>query len=123
MEALLQLAVQHDGLALRYGAGNAALLNDPELVTAAVQQNGLALQFAAAALQADDAVVALAVAQNPAAKQFAADAWKAKHVPGWAEVHQPTMPDKSDAAAETAAAAVAAAAAQYRLTKQLQPRC
>lgn len=64
-------AVQHNGLELNY-AWN-ALKGDREVVLAAVQQDGRALQYAWGALKADKGVVLAAVAQDGLALEYAKD--------------------------------------------------
>ena len=62
-------AVQQDGLALQFASED--LRADREVVLAAVQQHGLALQYASAELRADREVVLAAVQQNGEALRLA----------------------------------------------------
>ena len=65
-------AVQLDGRALQHAS--AALQDDREIVLAAVQQNGRALKNASAALRGDREIVLAAVQQNGSALQHASAA-------------------------------------------------
>ena len=67
-------AVQQDGLALEHAA--ASHRSDRELVLSAVQQNGLALKYASKAMRMDHDIVLAATKQNGAALQFAAGEFK-----------------------------------------------
>ena len=67
-------AVQQNGLALEHAA--ASHRSDRELVLSAVQQNGLALKYASKAMRMDHDIVLAATKQNGAALQFAAGEFK-----------------------------------------------
>jgi hypothetical protein len=62
-------AVQQNGLALQFASYH--LRSDESIVMAAVQQNGKALEFASYSLKNDDDVVMAAVKNNPVSLQFA----------------------------------------------------
>jgi hypothetical protein len=62
-------AVQKDGFALQFASED--LKNDREIVLAAVQQNGLALAYASPDIQAESAIVLKAFKQNGFALQYA----------------------------------------------------
>ena len=62
-------AVQQGGMALQYAAD--ALKSDPEVVLAAVEQNGNALQYAHTSLRAHPRVVQAAVNNDPMAMRWA----------------------------------------------------
>jgi hypothetical protein len=64
-------AVQHNGLALQYAS--AALRNDPVIVRAAVQRDGPALEYASEDLRNDPEIVRAAVQQNGRALEFASE--------------------------------------------------
>ena len=66
------VALQQDGLALQYAA--AGVRADRPLVLVALRRNGLALQYASAGLRADRQVVLVALDQNGRALQYATDA-------------------------------------------------
>jgi thiol-disulfide isomerase/thioredoxin len=59
---VVMAAVQKNGLALQYASDE--MKNDKDVVTAAVQQNGLALEFASEKLKNDTDVVTAAVQQD-----------------------------------------------------------
>jgi hypothetical protein len=67
--------VQQNGLALQYAAD--ALKADYDIVLAAVQQDGRALEFASDELKADREIVLAAVAEHRGALEFAAHALQA----------------------------------------------
>ena len=100
-------AVENNGLALK----DYEVWNDyPEVVRAAVTQNGLALEFASAALQNDSGIVFAAVRQNGKALEYASDTLKHD----WSIVTASLLercgraPRHSASKATTAAAAAAA---------------
>ena len=63
-------AVERDGMQLRHAAEHA---NDPEVVLAAVSQNGLALAYASDSLRDDKQTVLAAVEENRNAVQYASE--------------------------------------------------
>ena len=65
-------AVRQNGDAMRY-TGSERLLDDRDVVMAAVQQNGLALGWASERLRDDPAVVRAAVRQNGDAVRYASE--------------------------------------------------
>ena len=71
-------AVQQNGLALDYASKE--LRNDPEIVLEAVQKNGEAFKFASEELKKDRAFVLKAVQQDVSALQFASEILKADNL-------------------------------------------
>lgn len=66
---LVMAAVQQQGLALQHAS--AALQGDVEVVLAAVKQNGLAIRLACRSLRSDDGIILAAVMQNGLALEHA----------------------------------------------------
>lgn len=71
VEEVVLFAVEQNGLALQYASDE--LKKNEEIVTIAVKQNGLALQHADEGLKADEGIVRLALEQNGLALRYADD--------------------------------------------------
>ena len=72
--AVLTSAIKQDGLALQYASD--ILKEDKEIVMTAVQQDGQALQYASDTLKEDKEIVMTAVQQDGQALQYASDTLK-----------------------------------------------
>jgi len=73
---LVLAAVQENGIALQFASGG--LRADRQVVLTAVRQNGAALEFAAEHIRADREVVLAAMAQDPDALKFAQESLRSQ---------------------------------------------